>query len=206
MPTPPQPPPTIPPIPPRSAGAALTSADAAAPAISRRAADLGMTTKCVETWSQAANGNFQCAVSPAAPLDHPLPLASSRPVDTAASASTDAIPSEPTNTQGSTGPVGAVPSASEAQRLFSQMADHAFRSHWDANLAAPKGTTAGCAAGGAASSTAPIPAPPNATGPADMGQIAAHAAALATTAAAYATVASCTMAVCLNPKSRAGSL
>jgi len=90
--------------------------------------------------------------------------------------------------------------------MFSQKADHAFRSHWDANLAAPPGTTTGCAAGGATSSAAPIPAPPNATGPANMGQIAAHAAALAATATAYATVAFRTMAVCLNPKSGVGSL
>jgi len=181
---------------------------AATPAISRRAADLEITSKCIETWSQAANGNFQYAVSPAAPLDHPPPLASSGPVDTAASASTDAIPSEPAHQRpglhwacrrqplGIGGPKDAFTDG--GPRLPEPLG---------CQPRCPPGTTTSCAAGGAASSKAPIPtAPPNATGPANMAQITAHAAALAATAAAYATVASCTMAVCLNPTSRVGSL
>jgi len=39
-----------------------------------------------------------------------------------------------------------------------------------------------------------------------MGEVAAHAAILATTAAAYAVTANRTMAVCLNPKSQIGTM
>lgn len=153
---------------------------------------------------------FQYTDSPAVPTNtapnHPLPLATGRPVNAAASASTDAIPSAPTNATGSTGPIGANPAASEFQRTFSQAANDDFRRRWDASLAASSGTAASCVAGGAASSTAPTPIPPSATGPANTGQLAAHAAAIAVTAAAYATVASRTVGVCFNPYAEFGSL
>jgi len=51
-----------------------------------------------------------------------------------------------------------------------------------------------------------MPASPNATGPTDMGEVAAHAAILATTAAAYAITANRTMAVCFNPRSKFGTM
>ena len=154
---------------------------AATPAIPFRPADLNLSSKCIETWSQAANGNFRHAVVPAAPLGNPPPLATSRPVDTAASASTNAVPSEPANVQGSTGTVNAHSSAT-AQRTLSQKAEHAFWSQWDANLAPPPGATTGYAADGATSSAAHILSSSHATGPANMGQVAAHTAILAATA------------------------
>jgi len=131
---------------------------AATPAIPLRAADLNLSSKCIETWSQAANRNFRHAVSPAAPLGDPPLLATSRPVDTTASASTNAVPSEPANVQGSTGTVNAHSSAT-AQRSLSQEAEHAFRSQWDANLAPPPDATTGYAADGATSSAAPLSSP-----------------------------------------------
>ena len=178
---------------------------AATPAIPFRAADLGTASKCIEAWSQAANGNFQHAVSPAAPLGQTPLLTSIHPVNTATSAGTDALSSEPANAQGSTGNVDAHSSAT-APRTFSQEADQAFRRGWDANLAFSPCTTTGYDTGGASSSATHVPAPPNATGPTNMGEVAAHAAILATTAAAYAITANRTMAVCLNPRSQIGTM
>ena len=188
-----------------------TPANAATSAISSRAADLAVISKCIKVWSQTANGDFRYTNPSVVPAntasDALLPLATSRSANAAASASTTALPPAAANATSSTGHSGANNAASEFCRTFSQTANDDFRRQWGASPAASTGTAASCIADGAASSTAPIPIPPSSTtSPANIGQLAAHAAAKAVTAAAYATAAARTVGVCFNPNAEFGSL